>query len=95
MRDIQSIISELEQQKSAIDRAIAALREVSGSTAALALGRGGSGPTKKRQMSPEARARIAEAVRRRWAASKGATAAKKTTGSKKATKKAAAKSAAS
>jgi hypothetical protein len=76
---LQDVISKLEQQKVAIDKAIAALREFdeSGATETTTpmLGR----PTKavkkaakKRVMSEEGRKRIAEASRKRWAAFKKA-----------------------
>ena len=76
MKDIERIISELEQQKSAIDRAITALREVTGSSRFTAP-RGLQAPAtkKKRRMSAAGRQRIAEGVRKRWAARKSAQAA--------------------
>ena len=70
MREIGSIIKQLEQQRAAIERAISALREVSqvpGETAGPV--REKSAP-KKRRMSPEGRKRIGDAARRRWAALK-------------------------
>ena len=66
MNDVENIISKLEKQRSAIDRAISALREITGSPT--------TGPdvveskTKKRRLSPEGRKRIIEATKRRWAA---------------------------
>jgi hypothetical protein len=95
LKDIETIIADLEQQRSAIDRAISALREVTGvraSTKQAAPPRRGA---KKRQLSPEGRARIAEATRRRWAAQRAAVrpAGKTARGRKAAGKKAAKKTA--
>lgn len=71
MNDIPSIISQLEQQRGAIDRALEALREIEGTgTAAPAKRRGrprGKENGGRRRMSAEARARIGEATRKRWA----------------------------
>ena len=73
MNDVENVISQLEKQRSAIDRAISALREITGSPA--------TGPdrhgitqrkTKKRHLSPEGRRRIIEATKRRWAAKRTA-----------------------
>ncbi len=72
MNDVENVISKLEKQRSAIDRAISALREITGSPA--------TGPdvveskTKKRHLSPEGRRRIIEATKRRWAAKRAAQA---------------------
>lgn len=98
MNDVDNIISQLEQQRTSIDRAIAALREIGGQPPKKRRGRPpskhlnqGTAPVaaasqpapKKRRLSPEGRRRIAEALKRRWAAQKAAQAA-----SAKATKKA-------
>jgi hypothetical protein len=75
--DFSSIITELEQQLGAIDRALAALREISG-PAPRRPGRprkDGSADVpaateaapKKRVLSPEGRRRIIAATKRRWA----------------------------
>ena len=82
MNDIDSIISDLEQQRSAIDRAISALREVTGthtaSSVTASAPRDGAA-TKKRTITPAGRKRSAEAMRRRWAAKRvGAEAVKAT-----------------
>ncbi len=73
MNDVESIISKLEKQRSAIDRAISALREI---TASPATEPGAHGITqrKKRHLSPEGRRRIIEATKRRWAAKRKAQA---------------------
>ena len=54
----------------ALDREIAQMQQ------ARALLGGHTAPKKKRNLTPEGRKRIAEAVRRRWAAQKKAAAAK-------------------
>jgi len=88
VNEIQSIISRLEHQRTAIERALAALREVEGSGTPAARKQGKRGGRKrvggKRRMSPEGRARIAEATRKRWADKRAADAAAAT---KKAAKK--------
>lgn len=91
MNDVTSIVSELERQKAAIERAIEALQEVSGP------GGRSSGrrqpAAKKRRLSPEGRRRIAEAARRRWAALKAEKASQALTPASKSAKKKAAKKA--
>jgi hypothetical protein len=70
VNDVENIISKLEKQRSAIDRAISALREITGSPATgpdVA-----EGKTRKRHLSPEGRKRIIEATKRRWAAKRAA-----------------------
>jgi hypothetical protein len=67
LNEVDSIISQLEEQRSSIERAISALREIS-SPAPRRGRRPGTKLTRtKRVLSPEGRARIAEAARRRWA----------------------------
>jgi hypothetical protein len=93
LNDINRIISELERQRVAIERAISALRDVSVPAAATA-----QAPTsatkktaapakKKRQLSPEGRQRIIDATKRRWAAKRAegqkTTAKKSSPGRKK------------
>ena len=68
--NIENVISQLERQRSAIDRAISALREIGASNsipAAAAAGAQRQGKRRKRHMSAEGRKRIAEAARKRWA----------------------------
>jgi hypothetical protein len=75
--DIERTISDLERQREAIDRAISALREVAGSTG-LAGRRIPAASTRKRAkrtITPEGKARIAEAQRKRWAEKRRAEAA--------------------
>ena len=67
MNDIDNVISRLEKQRSAIDRALLALREISGPSTANAQP-GSQSTSQKRRLSPEGRRRIIEATKRRWAA---------------------------
>lgn len=93
LTDVQRIISDLERQRNAIDRAIAALREITPSAAPAKRAAGPPAPA-KRQMSPEGRQRIVDALKKRWAAKRAAesgSAAKKARPKKSAGKKAAAK----
>ena len=83
MTDLQQIINDLEQKKTAIDNALAALRSLSTDTPqrrgpGRPPGKRGPGqpPKKRSNISEEGRQRIAEALRKRWAAKKAA--AKKT-----------------
>jgi hypothetical protein len=74
----KDVIRQLERQKIAIDRAIAALQDV-GEDDIESAERSQRRPTKrrrKRTMSAEARKRIAEAQRKRWAAARKKTAGK-------------------
>jgi hypothetical protein len=69
VNDVENVISQLEKQRSAIERALSALREITGSPAIGADGRRRTqSKTKKRQLSPEGRRRIIAATKRRWAA---------------------------
>ena len=86
MNDIDNVISRLEKQRSAIDRALLALREISVSGPNTANAQPVSqSKSRKRRLSPEGRRRIIEATKRRWAA-------KKTGGTRTAPKRAAAPS---
>src|ERR1700686_4815319 len=75
------IIAQLERQKTAIDRALAALRDVDGTQEAATEGTAttelaSSAPaTRKGGMTPEGRKRLSAALRKRWAAKKGAQSA--------------------
>ena len=70
MNEIQNVISQLERQRDAIERALQALREI-GDAAAPAAPKGPAPAQKKRGrkrgMSAAGRARIGEATRKRWA----------------------------
>jgi hypothetical protein len=86
MNAIDQVISDLLSQREAIDRAVEALRSVQGVEGSVrqAAKFAGAATTKRggrRTMSAEGRKRIAEAQRKRWAATK------KTGGPKAATKK--------
>lgn len=99
MNEIAKVISRLEQHRAAIDRALAALREIeavepkeSASTPRAA----GAGQPKKRRMSAAGRRNIAEAVRKRWAEKRAAEAqSSQRAGAKKAAGKKVAKKTAS
>jgi hypothetical protein len=85
--DINKIISDLERQKEAISRAIAALREIGGGGSSTEAPASASAASKaaprKWHLSPAARKRISEATRQRWAAKRIA----KSSGVKKRTAK--------
>ena len=69
MNNVENVISQLETQRSAIDRAISALREVAGkSPLAKVKTPSSNGQPRKRHLSPEGRRRIIEATKKRWAA---------------------------
>lgn len=67
--DIDAVITQLEQQREAIDKALAALRDIGGSRGASApqSSSPAQGGIRKRVLTPAGRRRIAEAARRRWA----------------------------
>ena len=71
MNDIDNVISRLEKQRSAIDRALLALREIAGPNTPNAQPASQS-KSGKRRLSPEGRRRIIEATKRRWAAKRAA-----------------------
>jgi hypothetical protein len=71
--NFKEIISQLEKQKAAIERALSALREVDDSERLQAPSRGRLKKVRrKRTLSAEARERISAAQRKRWAAAKKA-----------------------
>jgi hypothetical protein len=82
MADINDIIRRLEQQREGIDRALEALRAVGGGAVSAPARRGPGRPKKtataaapapvkaKRRLSPEGRARIIAALKKRWADAK-------------------------
>ena len=90
---LSDIIARLERQKTAIERALAALREVEGAAepvSAPATTQPASTPAKRKGgMTPEGRKRLAEAMKRRWAVKRAASAVKKTVRKQRAAKKAA------
>ena len=73
MNDFDGVIASLEQQREAIERALEALREVTGTKEPATKKRGrpvgktAGGPV-KRVLSPDGRAAIIAATKRRWAA---------------------------
>jgi len=80
--DVASIISQLEQQKAAIDRAIDALRGItplasSGETRAAvkkAPAKQSASDGSRPHITPEGRRALAEAMKRRWAAKRASAA---------------------
>ena len=82
MNNVENVISQLETQRSAIDRAISALREVAGkSPLAKVTSPSSNGQPRKRHLSPEGRRRIIAATKKRWAAKRAnrtGTASKRT-----------------
>jgi hypothetical protein len=75
-----SIITELERQKTAIDKALAALRDIEGIEATafespVAEPASSEPATRKGGMSPEGRKRLIAALKRRWAPKKAAASA--------------------
>ena len=71
---LDSIITQLELQKAAIDRALAALREVDGteSPAPVAAAVPSAPAVRNGGMSPEGKERLIAALKKRWAAKKAA-----------------------
>jgi len=94
LNEIANIISRLENQKAAIDRALEALQDfaATGSITPPQSGRKRT-PARKGGMTPEGRRRLALAMKRRWAAKRTGVQAKKATTRKATTKKATAKEA--
>jgi hypothetical protein len=74
---LKEVIKGLEKQKTAIERALAALREVDGTAvesaplAAVPARRGR--PKRTGGMTPEGRKRLSEALKKRWAVKKAAS----------------------
>jgi hypothetical protein len=90
---LKEIIESLERQRTAIENALSALRgiEVAGEQTSTSTrgGTRGRGPAKRKGgMTPEGRRRLAEAMKRRWAAKRAGSQVKKTAG-KRAGRKAA------
>jgi hypothetical protein len=78
---LNDIIARLEEQKSAIERALSALRQIEGSGVQSGEEKPPARrkvPTKrKRRITPEGRKRLAEAMTRRWAVKRTAVQARK------------------
>ena len=88
MGGLKDAIAQLEQQHAAIERALAALREIDGIAAlpaapgpvAPARGRGRPRKAKRKdRLSPEGRASLSAALKKRWAAKKAAAASQAVT----------------
>lgn len=68
--DIQTVLAELTKERDRIDKAIAALSEIGSRTRkpGRPVGSGNrAGAPKRRTMSPAARKRISEMMKKRWA----------------------------
>jgi hypothetical protein len=90
VNDLGKIISQLEHQRTAIDRAISALREIGGEVQTQHVTRAAKAKTAvKRHLSPEGRRRIVEATKRRWAAKRAADALQRSPAKKAAAKRSA------
>jgi hypothetical protein len=77
---LKEVIKGLEKQKTAIERALAALREVDGTAvesvplaSAAAPARRGRPAKRKGGMTPEGRKRLSEALKKRWAVKRAAS----------------------
>jgi hypothetical protein len=78
MNEIANIISRLETQKDAIDRALDALRDFAETGSITPTkSRGKAARPRRGGMTPEGRRRLALAMKRRWAAKRAGTQAKK------------------
>jgi hypothetical protein len=72
---LTSIITQLERQKTGIERALAALRTVEGIEAPATAAPASSAPAaRKGGMTPAGRRRLSAALKKRWAAKKAAAA---------------------
>jgi hypothetical protein len=67
--DIERIVAELEQERDRISQAIASLKGInsSGSTRRSTAGKGRSEGQRRGGMSPAARKRLSEMMKKRWA----------------------------
>ena len=82
MDNLREIVRRLEQQKAAIDRALAALRESDASEGTSEQPSSQAtrkrAPAKRRRgLTPEGRARLAESMRQRWALKRSGAATRK------------------
>jgi len=76
---IKEVITRLERQQTAIERALSALRDIDGavpgtSAAAAPAPAGPRNSKRKGGMTPDGRRRLSEALRKRWAAKRAAAA---------------------
>ena len=86
---LNEVIEKLEQQREAIERALLALREVGGAAASVPVPAPATRPGRAKRkggMTPEGRKRLSEALRKRWAAKRAASAVRTKTTTKTATK---------
>lgn len=67
---VESILADLKQERDRIDQAILALSTISTKSTSHGGASGGGKKRKRRTLGPEARKRIADAQRKRWAAQK-------------------------
>jgi hypothetical protein len=72
---IGNIIAQLEQERTAIDRALSALREIGGSRTSPPIV--SKARRRRGRLSAEGRQRIADAARKRWALKRAAEGGKK------------------
>jgi hypothetical protein len=81
MDALNDIISRLENQKQAIEKALSALREVGGAPSAAPAKRAYKHRAVKKSggISAEGRKRLAEAMKKRWALKRAGSAVKKST----------------
>ena len=71
---LNEVIEQLEQQRTAIERALSALREVGGVGGSAAPSTGQAGAAKRKGgMTPEGRRRLSEALKKRWAAKRASS----------------------
>jgi len=73
---LKDIIRRLERQQKAVERALTALREVSGMDEIATRSTATPSSARKRGMTPEGRRRLALLMKRRWAAKRTAGQAK-------------------
>jgi hypothetical protein len=89
---LKEIIDSLERQRTAIENALSALRgiEMAGEQTSTSTPSRGRAPAKRKGgMTPEGRRRLAEAMKRRWAAKRAGSQVRKTAGKRGAGRKAA------
>jgi hypothetical protein len=76
VNNVRNTIDQLEKQRSAIDRAISALREIAEPSVTTPAAPARDQTQRGRRLSPEGRRRIIAATKKRWAAKRAAKAAK-------------------
>ena len=88
---LKEIINRLERQQSAVERALSALREAEGTSEQRSPSSSSTQsrtPAKKKGgMTPEGRRRLAEAMKRRWAAKRAASQVSKKAGARRGPRK--------